>query len=75
MKKIKILFNWIIFVLLIFFVFCAVWNPEKKLVFVENQEIYEELQKTYELFYKKTKPSFSLTNKVKTHATEKTNWF
>ena len=75
MKKIKIIFNWIIFVLLIFFVFCAVWNPEKKLVFVENQEIYEELQKTYELFYKKSKPSFSLTNKVKTHVTEKTNWF
>ena len=48
MKKVKIVFNILIIILILTLTFFVFWNPKQYLVFVENQEIYDELFSVFE---------------------------
>ena len=67
MKKVKIVFNILIIILILTLTFFVFWNPKQYLVFVENQEIYDELFSVFEKEFGKNsqKSPFYLTNQVK----------
>ena len=73
MKKVKSIFIILISVLVLALIFMVFWNPKKYLVFVENQEIYDEMTKVFEKTFEENskKSSFYLTNTVKSEPEDK----